>query len=273
MNVKEWAEQLLYGENIEDKLFCPDSFEFSSLKCTAKVPSRPARAAAIKFSNQQIKFPKTKSLHQQDKRLLALHTFANHELMAIEIFAAFFLLFPIEQEEFSPYRHLLVQTLKEEQHHFKLYYDYVVEHGVSFGHYPLNDFFWKLTKFINTPEEFFAIVSLTLEAANLDFAKYYGELFRDIGDQRAAAILDIIYNDEIKHVALGRKFLSCKIKDRRELWDYYCSLMPEKFGPARSKGIIFDRTGRERAGLDSNFISAAENYRSKFPIVNRRSWK
>ena len=31
---------------------------------------------------------------------------------------------------------------------------------------------------MTTPERFFAVMSLTFEAANLDFAKYYEEIFK-----------------------------------------------------------------------------------------------
>lgn len=273
MNVFEWAEQILIGGSLEDKLVSPERIEFSHVIKKAKVPSLPHRESAINFSQKRVKFPKASSLHDREKRVIALHSFANHELMAIEIFAAFILLFPVEKEFFQPYQKQLVQTLKEEQLHFSLYKKHIEELGGHFGDYPVNDFFWKLIRDVKSPEQFFAIVSLSLEAANLDFSKFYSKVFYDIEDFDAAKIMDRIYKDEIRHVALGRKYIEYSYQEEEILWSQYEELLPNSFSPARSKGIVFDMAGRKKAGLSDSYIQQAENYRSDFNIVNRKAWK
>ena len=273
MNAHSWAESILFGEHIDDKIFCPNKIIFEKPTTELSLPKNPARDQNINISTKKIKFPKSSSFHELEKKKIALHAFANHELMAIEIFAAFFLLFPVHEEHFKPFQSQLVQTLKEEQKHFLLYKHRLEELGSHFGDFPRNDFFWRLVLNIKTPREFFSVVSLSLEAANLDFAKYYASVFRDVEDDKSAAIMDVIYNDEIKHVALGRHYLEKQINDDVHLWDFYCAELPDSFSPARAKGIVFDRDGRLKAGLDDKFISASEHYRDKFSVVNRKQWK
>jgi len=273
VNAYHWAEQILFGKNIEDKLFIPDRISFDKTDHNLKVPSLPARSKNIEISAKSIKFPKVSSFHLKDKRIIALHAFANHELMAIEIFAAFIILFPVHDEHFKNYQKQLVQTLKEEQKHFSLYKHQLEKYGSFFGDYPVNDFFWKLITKIKTPSEFFSVVSLSLEAANLDFSKYYAEVFRSVEDEESASIMDIIYTDEIKHVALGRHYLEHNSCRDNMLWDTYRKSLPESFSPARAKGIVFDREGRKKAGLDDEFIDSSFSYRDDFAIVNRRQWK
>jgi uncharacterized ferritin-like protein (DUF455 family) len=84
--------------------------------------------------------------------------------------------------------------------------------------------------------------------------------------------LQEIYADEIKHVALGRRYIQVHEGDL-SLWDGYVKSLPPKFSPARGKGIIFDKQGREQAGLDSDFIQQSYNYTDSFVVVNRKQWK
>ena len=56
--------------------------------------------------------------------------------------------------------------------------------GVEFGDYPLNDFFWRQLSDIDLFDDFFATMSLTFEAANLDFAAFYQKVFTEVGDQK-----------------------------------------------------------------------------------------
>ena len=82
------------------------------------------------------------------------------------------------------------------------------ELGVDFGDYPLNDFFWKQIGHIDKKEKFLAVMSLTFEAANLDFCLFYQEVFKEVDDLESAKIMEVIFEDEISHVKLGLNFLN-----------------------------------------------------------------
>ena len=68
--------------------------------------------------------------------------------------------------------------------------------GYEFGDFPLNQFFWKHMHQMKTPAEYLAIMALTFEAANLDFAHFYENVFREHGDIKSANILKVVYDDE-----------------------------------------------------------------------------
>ena len=75
--------------------------------------------------------------------------------------------------------------------------------GVQFGEIPVGDFFWKAIGQMETPMDFVTGLSLTLEQANLDYARHYAEVYRQLDDSETAAILERIYRDEIGHVKHG----------------------------------------------------------------------
>ena len=58
-----------------------------------------------------------------------------------------------------------------------------------------------------TAAHYTAVMALTFEAANLDFAQYYADVFRNFGDDRTAGILDQVLEDEISHVSFGTHWM------------------------------------------------------------------
>ena len=93
------------------------------------------------------------------------------------------------------------------------------------------------------------------------------------GDATCAFLHAKFPEDEIAHVARGKKFLEKNDEESNEFWDYYISLLPENITPNRAKGIVFDRQGREKAGLDPNFINKLESFEDDFRITKRKQWK
>lgn len=273
MNICEYAAQILNGPNIEDKLISSKEItDFSFSNREFNLPKTPGRSTKISFSEKQIKFPKKNTLHIDENKALALHFFANHELLAIEMMAAAILRYPVRSDDDLKIKRGLIATIEDEQKHFSLYCNRMKDWGVSFGDYPLNNFFWRQMGKLETVAQFFSLMSLTFEAANLDFSLYYKNIFTELNDMKTAKILNIVYEDEISHVALGRKWLD-SWKNDKTLWLYYLELLPDLITPSRSKGIMFDRKGRERAGLDKDYIDQAENFDDSFKVTKRKEWK
>jgi len=273
MNLNQLCEKILLGTELQDKTFTFDlkfTDEFWIGSTTLNI-EKPGRSKRLTFSEIQDKFPRAQSLKVDNMRGKALHFFANHELLALEIMAYVLLKLPHKTHEEKRIKIGILQTLSEEQKHFKLYLARMNELGVEFGDFYLNQFFWAQTKDINSFDEYFAIMALTFENANLDFSSYYRDLFKEVGDQKSANIMQVVYDDEIGHVALGRNYLAKKSSP--DLWDYYLKLLPEKLTPARAKGIAFDRTAREKAGFDTAFITKLENYKDEYRVTKRRQWE
>jgi uncharacterized ferritin-like protein (DUF455 family) len=268
MTPEEFARNILNSSKLSDKLNSPDSLIFN-LKNAEKIPGYPARENKLKFSDEKLKFPKVSQFHQKDKRAMALHFFANHELLAMEMMAAFLLKFPTENEEDIKLKSGMISALKDEQKHLKMYLKRMSELGVDFGDYPLNDFFWKQIGHIDKKEKFLAVMSLTFEAANLDFCLFYQEVFKEVDDPESAKIMEVIFEDEISHVKLGLNFLN-KWKEDQDFFDYYRSLLPENLSPSRSKGIHFNPDLRVDLGFDPIFVEKIKNFREENRIFNRR---
>lgn len=273
--VHEFAKRVLFGETLEDKLATPREINWQMtdrLFDGFALPKEPGREPRLKFSSETIKFPRKASLADKQQKAKALHFFANHELLAIEMLAAALLIFPTHTDEDISFKKTLVATLADEQKHFTLYTDRMNDFGVNFGDFPINNFFWDKMQFVQTRSQFSSLLSLTFESANLDFSLYYSKLFRSLGDESTAKILDEVYKDEIRHVGAGVHWMN-QWREDKTLWQYYLENLPELVTPARAKGMEFDTNSRIRAGLDNDFISLLEQYRDEFAITQRREWK
>jgi uncharacterized ferritin-like protein (DUF455 family) len=268
MTPEKLAHQILFGDKLEDKLISLNIEEFPSYKGNP-IPASPARAKSIIFSQEKIKFPKHHLFHLPEKRAMALHYFANHELLAIEMMAAFLWKFPTLDEDDKKIKRGIISTLEDEQRHLKLYIQRMKDFGVEFGSYPLNDFFWKQMVKIQKPEQFFAVMSLTLESANLDFALFYKNIFSDVEDHKSAALMNVIFEDEMTHVKFGYYWLN-KWKMDRDLFDYYQMVLPENITPSRARGIGYQRATREKLGFEQTFLEKFEKYQDPAPFLNRK---
>jgi uncharacterized ferritin-like protein (DUF455 family) len=272
MHYKEWAQKLLLGSELEDKLLLEKNLEvsFSDDYNSFSLPQNPGRVPKLQFDNKQIKFPKRGSFHQDDRRALALHFFANHELLAIEMMAAALLRYPDITEDDLLMKKGLIKTIADEQKHLSLYLKRMNNLGLMLGDFPLNDFFWRQIEGLHTPANFYSLMALTFESANLDFAIYYEMCFNEVEDSESAKIMKIVFEDEISHVALGAKWLN-QWRGEKNLWEYFFQNLPFPITPARSKGMNFNRNARARAGLTDSFIDTLESYRDPFGITNRRN--
>ena len=263
---REYAETILLGESLPDK-YLDVSFDWSDWQ-EFTLPENPGRKDKIAFSTQKLTFPKAARLGEADKKAMALHSFANHELLAIEMMAAALLIYPHKSEEDVRFKKGIVTALKDEQKHLGLYISRLNELGYEFGDFPLNDFFWRQMGKLKTASEYTAMMALTFEAANLDFAQYYASVFRSFGDLKTAAILDIVLEDEISHVAFGAHWMK-RWRQDKSLWEYYLSTLPGPITPCRSRGINFDPKIHAKAMNDDDFIAALTNYDDNFNITKR----
>lgn len=270
MKVIEFLKEIVTNGDLNSKLIsAPVNIEFDDYN--PKVIDTPARQKNIGFSNKQLKFPKG-NFHEREKAAVALHSFANHELLAIEVMAATLLKFPARDEQQKRLQKGILQALKEEQLHFTLYRQRLNELGYEFGDFPLNSFFWQYFQKVETIEQYLSVMALTFEAANLDFATYYHGIFSSIEDFKTAEILNTVLEDEIKHVALGVRYLNLWRGDKT-LWEYYQSCLPYPMTPARSKGKVFFPEPRMKAKMDKDFIDAIASFKDEFVVTNRKEWK
>ncbi len=260
MEIRTYAEQVLYGETLALKLASPgrvtDRNPGAPLSAP-KLPNRPDGLALSAPRHKRPRFPTRSELEHDQGRGRVLHFFANHELLALELMALTLLRFPDAPTRF---RKCLIATMRDEQKHMQLYLDRMQELGVELGEIPLNSFFWDLLSNVDTLPQFVAGMSLTFEQANIDFSLHYKKQFEEIGDHVTAAIMHQVLEDEIAHVRHGVNFFQTHHPETASLWAAYTQALVYPLTPARAKGQVFTRPHRTQAGLDEHFIDNLEVY-------------
>tara|TARA_Y100001934_G_scaffold130763_1_gene158620 strand:+ start:12371 stop:14458 length:2088 start_codon:yes stop_codon:yes gene_type:complete len=253
VQVREFAERVLFADTLEDKLSGPDSLEDDRPGTGLDTPAQPGRPTNLQFraSPGKFDFPGTSGLEDERRRAKLLHFFANHELLATELMALVLLKFPDAPRIF---RSGVVQTLKEEQQHTRMYMRRLKQLGIEFGEHDVNDYFWRTISTVESPMDYVSRLSLTFEQANLDYTRFYSDQFARIGDESTRALLDRIYQDEIGHVNYGLNWFQ-KWKDPNlSDWAAFERQLAHPLSPSRAKAEPFNAQGRLDAGIDPDFI-------------------
>ncbi len=255
MELRAFAQQVLRSTDLEEKLSSPDSFTDQApgdALTVAGLPGRPRRLPLVPTAAVP-PAPTPRSLVRKDVPGQTLHTFAHHELQALELMALALLRFPDAPTDF---RQGLARIIQDEQRHFRLYQARAEHWGTGLGDVGASHFFWDTVAGIETPSAFLAALSLTYEQANLDFAQYWKAAFSQIDDPLTAGVLQEVYDDEIRHVQHGLTWFG-RLSGATDFQTYREALVfPLSAG--RGKGPIFDRAGREAAGFSPEFIDEME---------------
>jgi len=260
MELREFAESVLFGTTLEEKLRCPDSITDERPGPALVTPEAPGRPANLTFKPHaagKSEFPGLHRLEQAGERGKLLHFFGNHELLATELMALVLLKFP---EAPAAFRKGVLQTLKDEQEHTRLYMERMKACGVELGDHPVSGYFWRCVSPMENPIDYVAGLCLTFEQANLDFAGHYGRSFATVGDADSAKLLDKIYRDEIGHVAYGLKWFRRWKNPSESDWEAFCRTLKFPLSPQRAKGFTLNVAGRKAAGFDSQFIAEINVY-------------
>ena len=145
MEISEYCQIVLRGDQLADKLIAPAEFTDQNPGTGIAVPQAPGRPRALAFPESsaapvRARFPGPAALERDHERGRALHFFANHELLALELMALTLLRFP---DAPSAFRRRTVTTMLEEQKHMRLYLVRMAELGVEFGEIEVSPFFWR----------------------------------------------------------------------------------------------------------------------------------
>ncbi|RAL21817.1 DUF455 domain-containing protein [Lujinxingia litoralis] len=257
MRLRDFAERLLHATTLEQKLMPPEGGYAALTDHDPGEPrawSAPGRPPELEIAprRHRFKFPHPDNLAEPEMAVRALHTFANHELMAIELMAWALLAYP---EAPASFRAGMVRLIADEQCHLKLYADRIAELGARFGDLPVNDHFWRCAPSLTSPLKWVCAMNLTFEQGNLDHAPYFEEQFRRVGDLKTAQILEKIFEDEIHHVGFGASWLRQNTPQGQSSFEIYCQNLTFHNEPARARGANFNPEARRRAGLDEDFVA------------------
>jgi uncharacterized ferritin-like protein (DUF455 family) len=261
MELREFAEQVLFATSLEEKLRAPGNLTDEHPGPALVTPAAPGRPANLIFkphgTGDKSEFPGLHRLEQDHERGKLLHFFGNHELLATELMALVLLKFPDTPPAF---RQGVLKTLRDEQEHTRLYMERMKSCGVQLGDCPVSGYFWRCVAPMEHPIDYVAGLCLTFEQANLDFAGHYGQALGTVGDTGSATLLEKIYRDEIGHVAYGLKWFRRWKNPGESDWDAFCRTLKFPLSPQRAKGFSLNVAGRKAAGLDEHFISQLNVY-------------
>lgn len=260
MELREFAEQVLFATSLEEKLRRPEQITDERPGPALVTPAAPGRPLELRFKaagEARDAFPGTRHLEQERERGQLLHFFANHELLATELMALVLLKFP---EAPATFRNGVLRTLQDEQEHTRLYLERMRECGIHFGELPVSGYFWRTVSLMENPLDYVSSLCLTFEQANLDFALHFSKAFSQCGDQTTAQLLQGIYRDEIGHVAYGLKWFRRWKNPQESDWEAFCRQLKFPLSPQRAKGLTLNVEGRRAAGFDAEFIAQLDVY-------------
>jgi len=264
METHEFAMKVLFSSSLEEKLQPGGQLTDDKPGPALGTPGEPGRPVDLRLRTDGVRvdFPGDTKLINEEQRGILLHFFANHELLATELMALVLLKFPDAPPEF---RRGIVRTLREEQQHTTWYIRRMAQCGVTFGDFPVNRFFWDSIAPMETPLDYVTRLSLTFEQANLDYARHYSTVMKQVGDEKTARILSRIYRDEIAHVGYGLKWFRRWKAAGPSDWEAFNKQLSFPLSPARGRGnVAFNAEGRRQAGLEEDFIREMELFsRSK----------
>ncbi len=171
---------------------------------TATPPLYPARPDAPELLDPR-DVPKRKP-GSPAGRIALLHAVAHIELNAVDLhwdIIARFSHVPMPMGFFDDW----VKSADEESKHFNLVCGCLESLGSHYGALPAHAGMWRAAE--DTVEDLMgrlAVVPMVLEARGLDVTPGMINLFRKAGQDEAVAALELIYAEEVGHVAYGSKW-------------------------------------------------------------------
>jgi uncharacterized ferritin-like protein (DUF455 family) len=222
----------------------------------AAPPERPARPPRPPLLPPRA-VPRRKIGSNPAGRIALLHALAHIELNAIDLAWDIIARFTDESLPRNFYDDW-VEVADEEAKHFELLSERLAELGAAYGDLPAHDGLWEAA--MATSQDVMArlaVVPMVLEARGLDVTPATVARLRAVGDARSAEILQLIYEEEIGHVAKGRHWFEwlCEARelDPPSTWR---ELVHRHF-PGRPKPP-FNELARSAAGFPRAYYAAFE---------------
>lgn len=186
-------------------------------------PDRPARPDRPELKRPG-EVPRRRITADPRGRIALLHALAHIELNAIDLAFDIVARFVSGRaDEAAEFAADWISVGDDEARHFLMLADRLEALGAAYGDLPAHDGLWQASQ--DTAHDLLArlaIVPLVLEARGLDVTPaMIGKLTR-AGDSDSAACLQIIHDDEIGHVATGKKWFDRLCAERglppRDTW-------------------------------------------------------
>ena len=215
------------------------------------VPDRPARPDRPVLTRPG-DMPKRRALTTRAGQVALLHALAHIEFNAIDLACDMVARFEGMPPDFYGD---WIGVADDEARHFQMLRRRLQDLEADYGDLPAHDGLWQAAD--DTRDDLLArlaVVPLVLEARGLDVTPAMIERLKRAGDHDSIAILEVIYREEIDHVAAGSRWFThvCEQRglDPAPTWR---TVVSERF-----KGDLkppFNDTAREAAGLPNAFYA------------------
>jgi len=253
--VEAWCRSWIATRELAHKLAPPPLPDLQDERSWEPSPAslrieRPGRPPELVVNARSPRTPSAKALQRTETRARLVHTFLHHELQAAELFAWAVLAFPRTPRAF---RAGLLALCRSELDHLGLYAEHLGHLGRAAGDFPVRDWFWERVPSCTTPAAFVALLGLGLEGANLEHGARFAAAFRAAGDERGAAILERVAEEEVAHVAFAARWFE-RFTGAPLTFDAWSAELPAPITPALLRGRPLNRAARTRAGFDHAFL-------------------
>ncbi len=171
---------------------------------TASPPIQPARPDAPALLNPR-DVPRRRP-GTSEGRIAILHAVAHIELNAVDLHWDIIARFGHHPMPLGFYDDW-VKSADEESKHFNLISDCLEAMGSHYGALPAHAGMWRAAE--DTAEDLMgrlAVVPMVLEARGLDVTPGMIQIFKSAKDAQAVAAMEVIYSEEVAHVAYGSKW-------------------------------------------------------------------
>ena len=210
-------------------------------------PARPAKPELLAPKDVPQRRPGT-----LEGRIALLHAVAHIELNAVDLHWDIIARFTDQPMPIGFYDDW-VRAADEEAKHFNLICDCLEAMGSHYGALPAHQGMWRAAE--DTALDLhgrLAVVPMVLEARGLDVTPGMIEVFRRSGDTQALAALQVIYAEEVAHVAYGSKWFNWLCgRDGTDPKDVFHNLVRQYFHGGLKPP--FNEAKRADAGLPPDF--------------------
>lgn len=215
------------------------------------VPGRPQQPKLV--SHKQL--PK-RSLKEPAGRAAFLHAIAHIEFNAINL--ALDALYRFRRMPVEYYRDWL-RVAADEARHFQLLAQRLQDYGYVYGDFPAHNGLWDMA--LRTDHDVLirmALVPRVLEARGLDVTPAMIKRLVSAGDMSSAAILELILEEEVPHVAIGtRWFRYCCNQRGLDAEQEFPRLLRAYHAP---KSTPLNRSARIAAGFTEQELHFLEHH-------------
>jgi len=214
------------------------------------VPDRPARPVRPELRAPR-DMPRRRRAGSVATRIALLHAVAHIELNAIDL--AWDLVARFAANMPSGFADDWTRVAADEGRHFLMLQARLASLGSAYGNLPAHDGLWEAA--LRTEKDLaarLAVVPMVLEARGLDVTPAMIERLESAGDWESANVLTTILEEEVAHVAAGRRW-----------FDYLCRLRQEAPAEAFRRYVLayygdclrppFNKKARCLAGLEADF--------------------